>query len=150
MQRATQQEVVLMEYQRDEHRVHLIVYHLIWCPKRRKRVLVGEIAKECRLFLEEKCEEQGWEILELAMQPDPIHLFIRVWPSNCAPDIIKHCKGAPSRRLRQKYPHLLPYGPAHTSPQQQAMLVVKQSRNILSLKNDSYSNLQIQNSKING
>ena len=25
-----------MEYQRDEHRVHLIVYHLVWCPTRRK------------------------------------------------------------------------------------------------------------------
>ena len=37
-----------MEYQRDEHRVHLIVYHLIWCPKRRKPVLVGEVAKDLR------------------------------------------------------------------------------------------------------
>ena len=33
-----------MEYQRDEHRVHLIVYHLIWCPKRRKAVLGGTFA----------------------------------------------------------------------------------------------------------
>jgi REP element-mobilizing transposase RayT len=33
-----------MEYQRDEHRVHLIVYHLIWCPKRRKPVLTGKVA----------------------------------------------------------------------------------------------------------
>lgn len=24
-----------MEYQRDEHRVHLILYHLVFCPKRR-------------------------------------------------------------------------------------------------------------------
>ncbi len=40
-----------MEYQRDEHRVHLIVYHLIWCPKRRKAVLVGAVAQDCeRLF----------------------------------------------------------------------------------------------------
>ncbi len=27
-----------LDYQRDEHHVHLIVYHLIWCPKRRKKV----------------------------------------------------------------------------------------------------------------
>jgi len=31
-----------MEYQRDEHRVHLSVSHLIWCPKRPKPVLVAE------------------------------------------------------------------------------------------------------------
>ena len=39
-----------MDYQRDEHRVHLIVYHLIWCPKRRKSVLVDDVAKGARLF----------------------------------------------------------------------------------------------------
>ncbi|MFL5626524.1 MAG: hypothetical protein ACJ788_13120 [Ktedonobacteraceae bacterium] len=32
-----------MDYQRDEHRVHLIVYHLIWCPKRRKAILTGSL-----------------------------------------------------------------------------------------------------------
>jgi REP-associated tyrosine transposase len=31
-----------LEYQRDEHRVHLIVYHLIWCP-RRKAILIGKV-----------------------------------------------------------------------------------------------------------
>src|SRR5690348_17263655 len=43
--------VINMEYQRDEHRVHLIVYHLIWCPKRRKPVLVGEVAAECQALI---------------------------------------------------------------------------------------------------
>jgi putative transposase len=42
-----------MEYQRDEHRVHLIVYHLVWTPKRRKPVLTGEIAKDCRSLIEQ-------------------------------------------------------------------------------------------------
>ena len=41
-----------LEYQRDEHRVHLIVYHLIWCPRRRKAVLVGEIAKRARQIID--------------------------------------------------------------------------------------------------
>jgi len=42
------------DYQRDEHRVHLIVYHLVWTPKRRKPVLVGEIASDCKALIEEK------------------------------------------------------------------------------------------------
>ena len=42
-----------MDYQRDEHRVHLIVYHLIWCPKRRKPVLVDAVASDCRKLIEE-------------------------------------------------------------------------------------------------
>lgn len=49
----------MMEYQRDEHRVHLIVYHLIWCPWRRRPVLTGKIAQVCRALLEQKCKAQG-------------------------------------------------------------------------------------------
>ncbi len=42
-----------LEYQRDEHRVHLIVYHLIWCPRRRKPVLVDEVKARCEHLIGE-------------------------------------------------------------------------------------------------
>lgn len=95
-----------LSYQRDEHRVHLIVYHLVWTPKRRKAVLVNAIADECRQLIEQKCQERGWQILELAIQPDHIHLFVRVWPTDSAAEVVKACKGVTSRVLRQKYPQL--------------------------------------------
>jgi putative transposase len=96
-----------MEYQRDEHRVHLIVFHLIWCPKRRKPILTGKVAEDCRALLKAKCVEQGWTIVELAIQPDHIHLFVRAWPTDSASEIVKHCKGVTSRVLRLNHPHLL-------------------------------------------
>ena len=96
-----------MKYQRDEHRVHLIVYHLIWAPKRRKPVLVGAVADQCRKLIGEKCQEHAWEILELAIQPDHVHLFVRVWPTTSAADVIKECKGLTSFRLRKEFKHLL-------------------------------------------
>ena len=75
-----------MEYQRDEHRVRLIVYHLVWTRKRRKK---------------------GWEIIELAIQPDHVHLFVRVWPSVSAAEVVKACKRVTSHELRKKHPTLL-------------------------------------------
>jgi putative transposase len=96
-----------MEYQRDEHRVHLIVYHLIWCPKRRKPVLVDQVAKDCRDIIVGKCEDKGWKVLQLAIQPDHIHLFVRVWPGDSAADVVKACKGVTSFYLRKKHKHLL-------------------------------------------
>lgn len=92
-----------MEYQRDEHRVHLITYHLVWTPKRRKAVLTGAIATDCRNLISQKCSEKGWEVIELAIQPDHIHLFVRVWPSDSAADVVKECKGLTSHELRLKY-----------------------------------------------
>ena len=95
-----------MEYQRDEHRVHLVIYHLVWTPKRRKAVLTGSIAIDCQRLIETKCGEKGWEIIELAVKPDHIHLFVRVWPSDSAADVVKECKGVTSHELRLKYPIL--------------------------------------------
>lgn len=97
---------VNMEYQRDEHRVHLIVYHLVWTPKRRKAVLVGPVAADCRSLIESKCAEQGWHILELVINPDHVHLFVQVWPSVAAADVVRQCKGVTSHELRKKYPEL--------------------------------------------
>jgi putative transposase len=95
-----------MEYQRDEHRVHLIAYHLIWCPKRRKPVLTGGVAKDCRMLIEAKCNERGWHIEDLAIRPDHVHLLVRAWPSDSAADVLKAVKGVTSHELRKKHPQL--------------------------------------------
>ena len=95
-----------MDYQRDEHRVHLIVYHLIWCPKRRKAVLVGTVAQECERLIRTKCEQLDWTILEIAVQADHVHLFVRVFPTNAASEVIKEVKGFTAHELRAQYPDL--------------------------------------------
>jgi putative transposase len=94
------------EYRRDERLVHLITYHLIWCPRRRKPVLVGPVATRCQELIEGKCAEQGWQILALAIQPDHIHLFARVTPSDSPADVVKVCKGVTSFSLRREFAHL--------------------------------------------
>jgi putative transposase len=96
-----------LQYQRDEHRVHLIVYHLIWRPRRRKPVLVGPIAERCRDLLMAKCADHRWDVLTLAIQPDHLHLFVRVWPTDSAADVVKECKGVTSHVLRREFPALL-------------------------------------------
>jgi hypothetical protein len=58
-----------MEYQRDEHRVHLILDHLVWTRTRRKAVLKDAIAVDGRRLMEQTCAEQGWEIVEPASTP---------------------------------------------------------------------------------
>jgi len=92
-----------MEYQRDEYRVHLVVYHLIWCPRRRKPVLQNEVAVRCRELIEQKCREQGWAVLQLAIRPDHIHLFVRVTPSVSASEAVRECKGITSFYLRREF-----------------------------------------------
>ena len=65
-----------MVYLRDEHPVHVIMHHLVWTPKRSKAILVGLVGDDCRALIERKCEERGWATVQLAVQPDHIHLPI--------------------------------------------------------------------------
>ena len=59
-----------LEFMRDENRLHLVVYHLAWTPKRRKPVLTGDIAADCRcLIKKKKCDERGWHIYRTGSQP---------------------------------------------------------------------------------
>jgi putative transposase len=96
-----------MEYTRDEHRVHLVIYHLVWCPKRRKAVLVDAIARDCEALIRAKCAEQGWGIVQLVVQPDHVHLFVQASPSIAAAEIVRSVKGYTSHVLRGRYPTLL-------------------------------------------
>jgi putative transposase len=85
----------------------MIVYHLVWTPKRRKAVLVGAVAEDCRAMIEKKCADMGWTIWELAVQPDHVHLFVQAWPETSAADVVKECKGITSHELRKKHPILM-------------------------------------------
>lgn len=96
-----------LEYQREEHRVHLVVYHLIWCPKRRKPLLVGTIRTRLREVIEHTCAEKGWTILELAIQPDHLHLFVRAWPTDSAAKMVKELKDITSFTVRQEFASIL-------------------------------------------
>ncbi|MBV9852377.1 MAG: IS200/IS605 family transposase [Armatimonadetes bacterium] len=92
--------------QHDEHRVHLLMYHLIFCPKRRKKVLVGDVARDLDALVREKCAEKGWTVHELAIQPDHVYLFVQVNPEDSASDVLRHVKGYTSHTLRLRYPEL--------------------------------------------
>jgi putative transposase len=48
----------------------LIVYHIIFCPKRRRKILVGPIQKRLQQIIQEVVAENKWKVIELAIQPD--------------------------------------------------------------------------------
>ncbi len=70
-------------------------------------MLVGKVAERCQQLIEEKCQEKGWTILTLALQPDHLHLFVRCFPSTSAAEVVKECKRKTSFVLRKEFPFLL-------------------------------------------
>ena len=95
-----------MDYQHEQQSVHLVVYHIIWCPKRRRKVLVGPVHDRLKQIIGEVATEHDWEIIRLAIQPDHVYLFIRANPYTLPSDIPRLIKGRSSHDLRNEFPHL--------------------------------------------
>jgi putative transposase len=95
-----------MDYQHEQHTVHLIVYHIIWCPKRRRKVLVGPVYDRLEEIIQQVVLENGWQIIELAIHPDHVHLFIRSNPYTLPTDIARLIKGRSSHDMRKEFDHL--------------------------------------------
>jgi putative transposase len=95
-----------MDYTYEQHTVHLIVYHMIWCPKRRRKVLIGKVAERLEHLICEVAQENAWKVLQLAIQPDHVHLFLRANPYTLPTDIARLIKGRSSRVLREEFPQI--------------------------------------------
>jgi putative transposase len=95
-----------MDYAHERHTVHLVVYHIIWCPKRRREVLVGPLRTRVEQLVREVAEENDWTVIEVAIQPDHVHLFVRADPNTRPSQIPRRIKGRSSHHLRQAFPRL--------------------------------------------
>ena len=94
-------------HQHSRNKVFLIQYHLVWCAKRRKPVLVGEVKARLEQIIRQVADELGIKVLELAINPDHVHLFISAYPTIPVHKIVRRIKGRSSNILRKEFPELL-------------------------------------------
>jgi len=80
--------------------------HVVWCPKYRRPVLGGRVAKRLEELLRQKADERGWEVIALEVMPDHVHLFVKHDPKSSASYVANQFKGFTSRVLREEFPHL--------------------------------------------
>ena len=86
--------------------VHNVAYHLIWCPKYRRNILIDKVAIRLKQLLKTKAKENEWEIKTMEIMPDHVHLFVKANPVASPHWIIQQFKGNSSNILRKEFPHL--------------------------------------------
>lgn len=96
-----------MTYNRDKHHVFLLNYHIVFCPKRRKKVLVDGVAERLKKIVAEVAGAEGFEVLALEVMADHLHLFVSSRVGLTIPHLVKSVKGKSSRLLRKEFPELL-------------------------------------------
>lgn len=92
-----------------KHNVTSVVninYHIVWCPKYRRKVLVDGVDIRLKEILAQIAEESGCIIETMEVMPDHIHIFLKGKPTMPIHLIVKSLKGKSSRILRAEFPHL--------------------------------------------
>ena len=93
-------------YTTSRHCIFNISYHLIWCPKYRRPVLVDGVDERLKELLMQKAIELDVKIEEMEVMPAHVHLFIKANPVLPVHHIVNQFKGYSSMILRQEFPRL--------------------------------------------
>jgi putative transposase len=89
--------------------------HVVWCPKHRRRILGGRVARQLGELLEQVADEHAWQIVAKEVMPDHVHLFVRVGPTDAPAAMVRAFKGRTARVL-QEFPHLRNHAKVLWSP----------------------------------
>ena len=94
------------QYKTDGKVIYSCQYHVIFCPKYRRSVLIGKIEQRLKQLVKQKEQEYHFEILEMEVMPDHVHLLLDVNPKYGIYDIVNHIKGFTSHELRKEFKEL--------------------------------------------
>jgi len=81
-------------------------YHVVFCPKYRRKVLVNGIDVRLKQILLETVQKWGQDLISVEVMPDHVHLLVSCDPQFGIHRLIKYIKGTSSRDLRQEFPTL--------------------------------------------
>ncbi len=94
-------------FRRLSHTIYECKYHLIFCPKYRRRILKDEIREYARREIENLLrQEEGIEIIEMNVQSDHIHLVVWIPPKYSVSEVMGYLKGKLAIRIFQRYEKL--------------------------------------------
>lgn len=84
--------------------VYRCTYHVVWCPKYRRKVIEGDVDTRLRQIIREVCAERDAPIVELETMPDHVHLLVSCDPQFGIHRLVKQIKGRSSRYIREEFP----------------------------------------------
>ena len=86
--------------------VYSIQYHIVWCTKYRKKVLINGIDVRLKAYLKQLAFDYDFKITAMEVMPDHIHILVDCKPQFFPSDMIKILKGNTARWLFRDYPKL--------------------------------------------
>jgi putative transposase len=88
------------------HTVWECKYHIVWVPKKRRKIVYGKLRKELGTILRRLCEYKGVEVVEGTLCADHIHMCLAIPPKYSVSTIVGYVKGKSAMILFEKYSRL--------------------------------------------
>lgn len=95
-----------MKYKSNHNVVYSCKYHVVWCPKYRRSVLINGVDVRLKELIIETCKLLSVELIEMEVMPDHVHLLMEVDPQFGIHKAVKRIKGYSSKVLRSEFPWL--------------------------------------------
>lgn len=95
-----------MKYKSNNNIVYSCKYHVVWCPKYRRKVLVDGVDVRLKEICREVASELRFDIIEMEVMPDHVHMLVEVDPQFGVHKAVKRMKGRSSHDLREEFPWL--------------------------------------------
>lgn len=95
-----------MEYKSNNNVVYSCKYHVVFCPKYQRSVLINGVDVRLKELIQQTCEQINVEIIEMEIMPDHVQLLMEVDPQFGVHKAVKQMKGYSSRVLREEFPWL--------------------------------------------
>jgi putative transposase len=86
------------------HTKYELKYHFVWCPKYRKMVLEGNIGKCVVKIVYEIAERYDFQVIELAVMPDHVHMFVSAPPDIAPSKIVQVVKSITAQKVFERFP----------------------------------------------
>lgn len=99
-------EQATKKYIHDHSIVYSCQYHIVFCPKYRRKVLVSGVDERLKQLIYEKQSAYGYEVIEIEVMADHVHLLISCDPRFAPADIVGKIKGYTAHQLRIEFPWL--------------------------------------------
>jgi putative transposase len=88
------------------HTVYECKFHIVWVPKRRRKVIYGQLRKELRTILQNLCKYKGVEVIEGTLCVDHVHMCLEIPPKYSVSTIVGYLKGKSAMIMFEKYSRL--------------------------------------------
>jgi len=88
------------------HTVWECKYHIVWVPKKRRKIIYGKLRKELKEILKRLCKYKGVKVVEGSMCIDHIHICLEIPPKYSVSTIVGYLKGKSAMIMFEKYSRL--------------------------------------------